>query len=150
MFNRKFDFGCVVSFFTLPASVLDLDLEAFRANATVQGLKAGRLAVEGANGVQLATSADAQFAGFIVNDAAGYSFENVPAYASGQVPLSLGGGVAETDQVVEADLVAGDVLYISDDQPGLLTKVKPTDATAFAKVLVGNSGNADKIVTLQY
>jgi hypothetical protein len=157
MLKRIFDFGAVVSKFPVAPSLLGLGLDDFRSNPTILGLKAGRLATLGDDGaVRLATSADAKFAGFLVNDVAGYSFENVPAYASGHAPLCLGGGVVETDQVVEDDLSEGDSLYISDDEPGLLTKVAPTVAdgepapAVYAKVLVGNAGTSSKNVQIQY
>jgi hypothetical protein len=151
MLNRKFDFGAVDSGFPIPAPLLAMSLDEFRSNSAILSLKAGKLATIGSDGnIRLAQAADGKFAGFIVNDAAGYSFENVPAYASGKVPLMIGGGVVESDMVVEDDLVSGDRLYIAD---GELTKVDPsTDGSApvFAIVKVGNAGRTDKTIELQF
>lgn len=149
MLKRKFDFGAVDSGFPINPALLALALTDFQAHADVTKLKAGKLACIGSDGnVRLAEQDDAQFAGFIVNDVAGYGFENVPAYASGLCPLMVGGGVVDTDQVVEDDLASGDKLFIA---AGMLTKVDPgTDSTPFAVVKVGNAGNTDKTVEIQF
>lgn len=104
--------------------------------ASVTSLVAGRLATLGANGVALADAAEGHvFAGFIINDAAGYFMENKPALASGLVPLSIGIQVVVTDQIVSTETFAiGDKLYIgSGANAGKVTKTPPTGAGANVK-----------------
>ena len=121
---------------------------AVRASANIQKLKAGRVATVGADGyVKVAGDDDAQFAGFIINDAAGYEFENTPAIASGKLPLLIGGGLVETDQVKETDIKPGDQLYIGDN--GVLTKTKGTLKNVFGLARSANSA-ANKLVRVQF
>jgi hypothetical protein len=100
---------------------------------SVTALKSGRLATLHSTGVALADAAAGDvFNGFIINDASGYYFENVPALASGQVPLSVGPQGVITDQIVATDsFVVGDKLYIgSGANEGLVTKVIPVGVGA--------------------
>lgn len=115
----------------------------------VSGFVAGRLATVGTDGyVRIAVEGEAFGVGFIVNDAAGYSYENIPALASGKLPLMIGGGLATTDQVVEGTIKAGDKLYVVDG--GLLSKVAPSaDATPFGLARSANSPT-DKSVKVYF
>lgn len=112
------------------------DTSVDSALASVTKLVSGRLATLGANGADLANAAEGDvFAGFIINDAAGYFMENKPALASGLVPLSVGPQVVVTDQIVSSETFAiGDVLYIgSAANAGKVTKTLPTGAGVNAK-----------------
>lgn len=147
MLKIKYIFGAIDGTVDLDPALLVGDVSAFQANATVQGLKGGRLATIGSDGyARLAVDGDL-FAGFIVNDAAGYSFENVPALGSGKLPILIGGGVVETDQVIQDDIAPGDELWIGAD--GKLTNVDPTTGPAIAIARSGNSA-ADLTITVQF
>lgn len=116
----------------------------------VRSLVAGRLVSLDANGfVKLANGADF-VEGFIINDASGYEFENVPALASGIVTVITGGGVVITDQVIDDNIVVGDKLYVSN---GMITKVDPTGDDANGTVIgyarTANSAN-DKSLTVRF
>jgi hypothetical protein len=122
-----------------------LDTTGFTGNVatdsqlpSVTALVGGRLATLHATGVALADAAAGdEFAGFIINDASGYYFENVPALASGLVPLSVGPQGVITDQIVASDTFAvGDKLYLgSGANKGLVTKVLPVAGGANTKVI---------------
>jgi len=117
-------------------------------NETVLSLKGGRLATIGADGyVTLAT--DGNVLGVIVNDASGVPLFNKPALGSGKVPLMFGGGLIETEQVVEATIVAGDKLYCGAN--GVWTKVDPTtdgSGTVYGVAVSSNSAT-DKTLKIQ-
>lgn len=147
MLNRLYQFGCVDSDFDVPADKLALELSAFRQDADILALKGGRVVKLGADGVELAASGDEQFAGFLVNDVAGNDYENVPAYASGKAPVMLGGGLVETDQVIEDDIASGELLYIGAD--GQLTNTDPGSATPFGLARSSNSAT-DKTLKVQF
>jgi len=111
----------------------------------IVGLVGGRLASQDANGVvQLSDGADqtTNVIGFIVNDAAGYYFENVPAVASGKCTLTVGNCIIVTDQVVSGLTFApGEKLYAgTGGDVGLVTNVEPA---AGAQVI----GTADSVAT---
>jgi len=114
---------------------------------TILSLEGGKLATIGSDGyVKLATNGNVM--GIIVNDAAGVPLFNKPALASGKVPLMFGGGLIETDQVVEKDIVPGTPLYCSDN--GKWTKVDPTGEDANGVVIgVAVSSNSDTSPTLK-
>jgi hypothetical protein len=104
------------------------DASVDSALASVTALVSGRLATIRPAGVHLADSANNdQFVGFIINDAAGYFFENKPALASGIVPLSVGPQGVTTDQIDTTKTFAvGDKLYIGNGATaGLVTNVVP-------------------------
>jgi len=153
MLNILYIYGAKDSDFEINPSNLAGDLGTVRASAAIQALKGGRLATIGADGyVKLAVNGDSK-AGFIINDAAGYEFENTPAIASGKLPLLCGGGLVETDQVVEDNIKAGDKLYIGTGaNTGLLTKVDPTKdktGTVFA-IARGTNSASNKTVKVQF
>lgn len=139
-------FGAIDGSPNLPAAKLALDLSAFRIDSVILALKGGTLAYIDTNG-EVATAADAQAdqAGFIVNDAAGNDFENVPAYASGKCPIVFGGGIFETDQVVDDDVAIGDALYIGAG--GQVTSTDPGSGTVIGYSRTANSAS-DKTITL--
>lgn len=150
MLNRLHQFGAVISEFNLPEDKLALPLEEFRSDPEIVALKAGKVVVAGRdNAPVLATDLDAQFAGFLVNDVAGYSFENVPAYASGLAPVMQGGGLVETDQVVEETIQPGDKLWLA---AGMLTNVDPATTPATAPFALARSSNSatDKTLLVQF
>jgi len=91
---------------------------------TVMSLQGGRLATIGADGF-VTLAKDGNVLGVIVNDASGVPLFNKPALGSGKVPLMFGGGLIETDQVIEEDITAGTKLYCGAN--GMWTKVDPTD-----------------------
>jgi len=111
------------------------DYEADAALAYVVGLKAGRVAGLDSNGkVQLADgSADSASVqqlpvGFIINDAAGYFYENKPALASKIVPVIMGNCVIVTDQIdTDQTFVPNEPLYVGTGaKAGLVTNVPST------------------------
>lgn len=100
----------------------------------VRGLVGGRLAALAPTGVVLAdglATAKKYPIGFIVNDAAGYYFENAPALASGQLTVSSGNQVVVTDQIdTDETFALGDLLYAgSGAKAGLVTKTPAEGAT---------------------
>lgn len=124
------------------------DVTVDRNSDYVRSLVGGRVVTLDASGsVQLAEDTDF-VEGFIVNDASGYEFENIPALASGIVTILTGGGVVITDQVVESNVVVGDKLYAKG---GMLSKV-PTDASTaivFGYARTANSAS-DKSLTVRF
>lgn len=93
------------------------DHEVDKALAVVTKMKAGRVAAINTLGV--GTLADGTPGnnlhpiGFIINDAEGGFFENIPALASKKVPIHLiNGGVVVTDQIDVSDTFdEGDPVY---------------------------------------
>lgn len=147
MLKQLYLYGSSDSEFDLDPALLAGDLDTIRAGTIIQGLKAGRLATVNDKGyVRLAVKTD-YVPGFIINDAAGYSFENTPAIASGKVPLLSGGGLVETDQVVEGDIKAGTPLYVGAD--GMVTKVKASDSVQLGISRSENSAT-DKTLRVQF
>jgi len=116
-------------------------------NEEVQALVAGRLATIGTDGyVELA---DGNPLGVIVNDAEGRDLYNKPALASGKVPVMFGGGLVETDQVVEDNIAIGDKLYCgTGDNKGLWTKTASDGAEVIGVAVSANSAS-DKTVKIQ-
>ena len=134
---------------------LDLNQSNLTGDATVdrnsdyvRGLVAGRLVQLDADGKVELADGSKFVEGFIINDASGYEFENIPALASGKVPVITGGGVVVTDQVEEDDIVIGDALYVKAG--GLLTKTKPSETSVvFAYARTSNSAS-DKSLTVRF
>lgn len=110
------------------------DVEADAALAYIQELDAGRIAgIDSSGFAQLADGAianDLEPMGFIINDAAGYFFENKPAIASKKIAITFGNCVIITDQIDPAlTFDEGDPLYCgTTGKLGLITNVKPTNA----------------------
>jgi hypothetical protein len=81
--------------------------------------------------------------GFIINDAAGYFFENKPAFASGMISLTYGPGVVITDQInTTLTFAIGDILYVDSASnttgnaagwAGVLTNVAPSGGGTLAR-----------------
>lgn len=120
----------------LDVSGLTGDAQVDSSSLYIQTLVGGRFVALTAQGVALADSASAtpmQPLGFLVNDAAGYFFENKPALASGLVSVTRGPeNVCITDQIdTTLTYAVGDLLYVgSGNKAGLVTNVKPTGANA--------------------
>jgi len=111
-------------------------------------LQGGRMATMGADGfVKLGANGDVL--GLVVNDASGVPLFNKPAMASGKVTLMFGGGLIETEQVIDEDVVAGDKLYCGDN--GMWTKVDPTEDSSGVVYGVAVSSNSatDKTLKIQ-
>lgn len=109
------------------------DVSVDASLSSVTSLVSGALATLSSEGVGLADGgAGDAFAGFVINDAAGYFMENKPALASGLLPLSIGPQVVVTDQIVTSETFSiGDKLYLgSGSNKGKVTKSAPTGATA--------------------
>lgn len=129
---------------------LDLDTTAFTGDvahdsalAGVTELVGGRVVGLTAGGkVQLCDGAvtTTQHVGFLINDAAGYFFENKPAIASGLVSTTFGNCIVVTDQIdTSKTFAAGQKLYAGTGAvKGLLTNVAPDAAAA----VVGIAGSA--------
>jgi len=156
--------GSIDGTIALDPAQLTGDVNIDRSSAYVQQFVGGSVVAIGSDGyIKLAEDGDAGV-GVLVNDVAGYSFENTPALASGKAPAIIGGCVADTDRVKETDIVPGDLLYVgTGSDAGLLTKVKPQELTlvegtpntvdkyASEAVAVARTANsvADKTVTVQ-
>lgn len=110
------------------------DVEADAALAYIQALDAGMIAAIDSDGyAQLADGAIANSLepmGFIINDAAGYFFENKPAIASKKIAVTLGNCVIITDKIDTAlTFDEGEPVYCgTTGKLGLVTNVKPTNA----------------------
>lgn len=133
------------------------DVQHDASLASVATLIAGRAATVLENGVALADAAEGHtFDGFIINDVAGYFYENKPALASGLVPLSYGNQVVVTDQIKAGDVFKpGDKVYLgSGADAGLLTKTQPTGTGAndapVGKALSAASAAAPELTVLAY
>jgi hypothetical protein len=131
---------------------LDLDTTSFTGDvehdaalAYIQGLDAGRIA--GINASGYAALADGAIAnsifpiGFIINDAAGYFFENKPAIASKKISVTFGGCVIITDQIDTAlTFLPSQYIYAgTSTKVGLITNVQPTNARPIGITLSGAS-----------
>ena len=85
--------GTIDGTFPLDPTELTGDAVADRSLAYVTKFKAGSIVKIGADGY-IALAADKDLGvGILVNDAAGYDFENIPALASGMAPAIIGGCV---------------------------------------------------------
>lgn len=132
-----------------PAKV-NLDVEAFAIDTYIQGLKAGCAVTITASGVALADGAAASnkpFVGFLINDTAGYFYENKPALASGKVGVTFGNSVVVTDQIDTTETFApGDLLYVgTSTEVGLITKTAPTGAVAIGVALSAASASSPEL-----
>lgn len=118
----------------LNVSGLTGDAQVDSSSLYIQGLVGGRFVALTPQGVALADSQTAmQPLGFLVNDAAGYFFENKPALASGLVSVTRGPeNVVITDQIdTSLTFNVGDLLYVgTGPKAGLITNVKPTGGSA--------------------
>lgn len=130
--------------FNLPIKTSGLtgDANVDSLSTYIQSLVGGRVVTLTSTGVDLADSMTVtpnQPFGFLVNDAAGYFFENKPALASGLVSVARGPENAIiTDQIdTSLTFAIGDLLYVSTgSKAGLVTNVKPT-GTNSNPVLIG-------------
>lgn len=130
MLNIHYVNGSQDSTLAIDPAILSKSLADFKADTVVTGLTAGKLATIGANGYVTLADHDAFGAGFIINDVAGELYENVPAYASGVVPVVNGGGLVTTDALKEDTIAPADVLYIGTGADvGTLTNVRPVELT---------------------
>lgn len=123
----------------LDTRTLTGDANADSSSAYIQGLVAGRWVTVTQYGVALADgNTPGRPMGPLVNDAAGYFYENKPALASGLVSAARG-----TENVVIVDQIdtsltfnPGDQLYVGTAaKAGLLTNVAPTGTGANAIVV---------------
>lgn len=87
---------------------------------------------------------DLQPVGLFVNDAAGAAFENSPAVASGKVAVLKGQASVEVDVYETANEDDGDSAityavgnYLYCSKRGLLTNVKPSDASGSVDTVIG-------------
>jgi len=135
---------------TLPLDPARLtgDLNIDRASDYVRQFESGKFVSFGADGMaKLAIDGDYGI-GPLVLDAFGQELENVPALASGKMGFLIGGGVVETDMVVEGNIVAGDKLYLGTGvSAGYLTTVVG-NGPVVAVARTANS-TADKTVRVQ-
>lgn len=147
MFIQEYINGSNDALFDLDPAKLELSSQEFFQDATLVAMKAGCLATVNAAGhVVLCDGATVRPLGVIVNDVTGYIFENVPALASGKVPLMQGGGLIRTDNVVEENLVPGTDMYCSPD--GIFTSVDAGNGVVVGTTRTANS-TADKTVRIQ-
>jgi len=105
-------------------------------NAYILSMKGGSLVAYGTNGLELADNNVAGYPpmGFLVNDMAGYFFENSPALGSGLAAVARGSeNVIITDQIdTSLTFNVGDLLYASTStKAGLLTNVAPSNVYNF-------------------
>jgi hypothetical protein len=82
--------------------------------------------------------------GFLIVDAAGPFFENIPALASGQAAVTFGNCVVVTDQIDPAiTFAAGDKVYVGTGaKKGLLTNVAAANARAIGIAMSAASAAA--------
>jgi hypothetical protein len=110
------------------------DVEADAALDYIQGLDAGCIAGYDTDGyAQLADGAVANAIrpmGFIINDAAGYFFENKPAIGSKKIAITLGNCVIISNKIDTAiTFDEGDPVYCgTTGKLGLLTSAEATGA----------------------
>lgn len=134
----------------LNVSGLTGDAVVDSASTYIQGLVAGRVVALTSTGIALADSVvvtPMQPLGFLLNDAAGYFYENKPALASGLVSVTRGPeNVVITDQIdTTLTFAVGDLLYVSTGaKAGLITNVKPTGANS-NPVVVGQASSTASV-----
>lgn len=137
----------------LDESAFTGDIAVDSALASVTALVSGRVAaVDAAGYCVLADGDDTAGAvpfGFIINDAAGYFYENKPALASGVVAVTFGNCVVQTDQIDTALTFApGELLYVGTGaKAGLITNVAPTHSRPFA-ISASSASAASPTLTL--
>lgn len=105
-----------------------LDLATAVSTDYIQSLIAGRLVCQDVNGfVSLCDGKTSNPLGFLVLDAKGGFFGNIPALAGGMVSHTFGNTVIRTDQIVSTDsFKVGDKVYAgTGDSVGLVTNVAP-------------------------
>lgn len=129
------------------------DIQHDTALPYIVGLVAGRVVgVNPATGaVALADGAAAGTIyplGFLINDAAGYFYENKPALASGKVGITHGDCVVITDQIDTTETFApGDKVYVgTGGEVGLITKTAPTGASIFGIALSAASSASPELM----
>jgi hypothetical protein len=116
----------------------------------------GKVLALGPNGLELADNASGTAAltrpiGFLVNDMAGYFFENKPALASGLAAVAVGTeNTIQTDQInTSLTFALGDELYVDTGaNAGLITNVKPTNGIAIGRALSTASASSP-LLTVQ-
>lgn len=130
------------------------DTEHDAALAYIQGLDAGMFGGIDANGyAQLADgdpAGDVTPLGFLINDAAGYFFENKPALASKMVAITFGNCVVVTDKIDTALTFAPkDLLYVGTGAKiGLITNVAPDAASRCIGVALSSASLATPNLTI--
>jgi len=130
----------------LDPSELTGDLITDQTSDYIKALKAGTPVTVGADGFVALADDASTFVGLLVNDASGYTMENAPALASLKVAVLAGGAIVETDNVVDDDIAAGDLLYAD---AGVITKVAPgLESTVIGLAMTANSA-ADKTVRIK-
>lgn len=129
----------------LDPAALTGDVEADSASAYIQGLKGGRLVTVVKHGVNLCDGETEEIIGFLVNDAAGYFYENKPALASGLVAVSVGNQLVVTDQIDTTETFgAGDKLYAGKGaKAGLITKTQPAAGVAAYALALSSASAAN-------
>jgi hypothetical protein len=112
----------------LDVTTLSGNVQTDSTNAYIVSLVAGKVVMLGTNGVELCDGNTMTPIGFLVNNAAGYFFENIPALASGFVSVARGPeNVVQTDQIdTTLTFNQGDLLYAGTGaKAGLVTNVSP-------------------------
>lgn len=134
---------------------LDLDTSSFvgdiqtdSGSPYIQSLVGGRVVcLDEAGKIQLRDGGvqTTSHVGFLINDAAGYFYENKPALASGMAPTTFGNCVVVTDQIDPSKTFkAGERVYAGTGAAiGLLTNVAPYQGAE----PVGIAGNAASIAS---
>lgn len=130
---------------------LNLDTAGFTGDeiansklAYVQSIKAGVVVNMDSDGfVQLCDGVADDPIGFVVNDAAGGAYENLPAMATRSVAVvPIGTGVVQSDQILAGLTIApGDALFADTGADGQITNVAPTTPTS-DRQLIGIAANA--------
>ena len=132
-----------------PSLYEGLDPMVAALDETVMSLQSGRLVTIGKNGcVELAE--DGSALGVIVNDASGTPLFNKPALASGKISAMFGGGLIETDQVVEETVKPKDKLYCgTGENKGKWTKTAPSATSEVIGTAMSSNSATDKTVKIQ-
>jgi len=150
MLKLAYIFGAIDGSNELNPAKLTGDLNTDLQSDYLRSLVSGRVATVKNGYVELAEDGDVD-AGFIVHDAVSQYGTNQASVATGKLAIVMGGGVAETDQVVETDIKAGDLLYIGkDNNKGLLTKNKPSNNSVAVAVARSANSATDKTVKIRF
>jgi hypothetical protein len=143
----KFTHRGITTSLDLDATKLTGDAIADASSEYAKGLVSGCAVAISENGVVLATGAEGNFVGFLVEDVAGNPYQNQNAIASGAASVTLGNCAFYTDRVVEGITIKkGDKLYVATN--GLLTNVSTDNGSVVATAGSAFSASAPELLVL--
>lgn len=127
----------------LKEAALNKSPEDFRVDADILKLKAGTIVTVDASGAVKPAEPGEKAIGFLLLDARGYDYENIPAYASGLVAVVCAVSQCSTNNVLEDNIVPGDKLSISAG--GVISKAGNAEKDLVGIALTANSAS-DKTI----